>query len=176
MATPKRTQDIRFGDNLTTVQISLTGAQYSDAQASDDLGGPGPYLVFERGIWKYPQQGTGGRIVIPQNTGKPVRLVHVQADMGASANLEVHIAGIDGTAGRPDNTSGEPYDSGDAALYREGDVLIDTISATQYISKTYDPTTETLSSFLMPGQHLYFVSTAASDPILRATFGIVRDY
>lgn len=175
MATPRRTEDIKIG-NLTTIQIALTGAQFSDAQASDDLGGPGPYLVMERSMWKYPLQGSGGRIVIPRDTGKMVRLVHLQADLGASASLEVHVAGFDGTGGRPDNLSGEPYDSGDAADYREGDIIVDSFTATRYISKNYSTGATDPAIIVHPGQHVYFVSTGGTNPLLRATFSLGWDW
>lgn len=175
MGTPRTTAGIRFG-NLTTIQISLSAAnQFSDAQASDDLGGPGPFLVMDRGIFKYPQQATGGRIVCPPDTGRPIRLAHLAANLGASATLAVHVAGYDGTAGRPDNTSGEPYAASDAPLYREGDIIADSFTATQYISKTYDIRVSDPCVLLHPGQHLYFISTGASTGILRATFALGWD-
>jgi hypothetical protein len=179
MGTPRTTASVKFG-NLTTIQIFLTGAnQFSDAQALDDVvgGGAGPFLVMERGIFKYPQQAAGGRIVIPVDTGRPVRLVHLTANLGASAGLTLHIAGIDGTGARPDNVSEVPYDSGDAALYREGDIIVDTFAATQYISKSYDLRSVDPGVLLHPGQHLYFISTAAAGgAILRATFALGWDW
>lgn len=174
MATLKTTADLKIS-NLTTIQISLTGAnQFSDTQASDSLAGP-INLVYERGMYKYPQQPSGGRIVIPANTGKLVRLVHLAADLGAAGTLDLHVAGYDGTGNRPDNTSGEPYTSADAALYREGDITVDTFAATQYISRTYNTTAVALSVILHPGQHLYFISTGAVAGLLRATFSLGWD-
>lgn len=171
MATPKLTEHIKFG-SLTTIQISLTGGQFSDTQALDDLAGPGPYLVMERGIWKYPQQPTGGRIAVPRDTGKPVRLLLLQADLGAATTLAVHVAGPDGTAGRPDNTSGEPYEAADAASYREGDITVDTFTTTQYISKNYNTGAASPAVLIHPGQHIYFVSGAGVNPLIRATFSL----
>lgn len=177
MSTPRTTANLQLG-NLTTIQISLTGAQFSDAQALDDVagGGVGPFLVMERGIFKYPQQAVGGRIAVPSDTGKVARLVLLQADLGASAGLTMHVAGIDGTGQRPNNTSGEPYDSGDAADYQEGDIVADTFATTQYISKSYNTGAASPAVILHPGQHLYFVSTAAVNPILRATFSLGWDW
>jgi hypothetical protein len=177
MGTLRRTVDLQFG-NLTTIQISKTGAnQFSDTQALDDIagGGTGPFLVLERGIFKYPQQAVGGRIAIPSNTGRPVRLACIAANLGApGATLAIHVAGFDGTGGRPDNLSGEPYEDSDAPLYREGDVLVDSLAG-QYISKNYDPQVVDTSILLHPGQHLYCISTGASAGLLRATFSLSWD-
>ena len=178
MGTPRTTATLKFG-NLTTIQIFLNGAnQFSDAQALDDVGGggAGPFLVMERGIFKYPQQDAGGRIVCPADTGKPIRLVHLAADLGASASLNVHVAGIEGAGDRPDNVSNVPYDSGDAADYREGNIIAEAFTTTQYISQSYDMRSVNPAILLHPGQHLYFISTSASGGLLRATFALGWDW
>jgi hypothetical protein len=174
MATPKTTSSITFG-NLTTIQIALTGAEFSDDQALDDLGGPGPYLVFERGIYKYPLQDAGGRIAIPRAVGRPVRLFLLQANLGAEADLEVHVAGIDDTAQRPLNETGEPYLASNAALYAEGDIIADSFTATQYISRNYNTGAADPAVIIFPGQQLYLVSSGASDPLVRVTFSLGWD-
>lgn len=172
----KKTSDITFQGTLVTVQMSLTSTNtFSDTAPSDDLGGPGPYLVFERGIWKYPQQASGGRVEIPRKVGRPVRLSHIMANFGASADWELHVAGIDGTGQRPNNTSGTPYDSADAALYQEGDVIVASGTSQQYVSSNVDPFDSNTSAYIHPGQHVYLTTTAGSNAIVRLTFTIAKE-
>lgn len=174
MATPKTTSDIRFTDNWLTVQMSLTGANnFSDTLPLDDVGGggAGPHLVMDRGIWKYPQQAAGGSLVIPRNVGRPVRLSNVMADFGASVTYSIHIAGIDGTALGPDNTTNEPYAAADAALYREGDIIVNT-GTTRYLALNLDPVDAGESSLLHPGQRVYVVTALAAAPLIRFTFNL----
>jgi len=166
---PKTTSDIRL-DNWITVQQGLTaGSTYGDTAPSDDLGGPGPYLVFERGIWKYPDQATGGRFAF-SNITRPLQIVAIAADFGGSVSWSVTVAGSDGTAGGPDNTSNTPYDSTDAALYREGSIPV--LSGTgQYIAASLGNSVNAETAILHPGMRMFVTSGAVvGRGVLRVTF------
>jgi len=167
----KRTQDILYG-HWTTVQLAGTG-QLTDAAPQDDLGGPGPYLVMDRGIWKYPKQATTGRIAIPRDLGRPLRLTNVFADFGAATAWTLHVAGYDGTAQRPDDVSGNVYDAADVLLYREGDIEI-AAGNNQYLSLNLDPIGAGGGpvALIHPGMHVYMTTVGAIAPLVRLTFNI----
>jgi hypothetical protein len=174
MPVRKRTSDITWG-NLTTIQMALSGAnQFSDTLTTDDISGvgTGPFLVFDRGIWKYPQHTAGGRLEIPRSVGKPIRLTNFMADFGAAASYEIHVAGYDGTGNRPDDTSSVVYPAADAARYREGNFLVKSGAATRYLAMNLDPQDSGDAVLIHPGQHLYLVTVAASAPIVRMTFSV----
>lgn len=172
MATPKTTSQITYG-NWTIIQMSLTGAQFTDAaMVADPSGaGTGPQLVHDRSIWKYPLHTVGGRIEIPSTLSRPLRLTNIMANFGASATWALHVAGFDNTAQRPDNDSGEPYDSGDAASYREGDIIVDG-GTDQYLAKNLDPADAGTGVLILPGQHVYLTTTGATNPLARLTFSL----
>ena len=164
---PKLTSQIQV-ENWTTIQHRLTGAvDFDDTVPSDDLGGPGPFLVFENGVYKYPEQLVGGRFDLPTDFSTPVRLTMLMADFGASVPWELHVAG---TA----NTTDTPYPSGDALLYAEGDITV--FSATsRYVSRSFNPGIFELSTLIFPGQHVYIVTTGATGAVLRMTFARAVD-
>src|SRR5690349_6537029 len=115
MTTYKTTSNITFSQPCV-IQQWMTGAnQFSDTAPVDTL------LVFENGIWKYPQQAVGGRVQIPATTSNGpscmVRLYALYAAFGASASYTVSVVG------NPDNTTGEPYPAASTALYREGTMV-----------------------------------------------------
>lgn len=166
-----------FKGNWVTVQMRLASGQFGDTAPSADIGGGGvgPFLVFERGIYKYPEQAGGGRFVVPRDVGKPVRLTNLTADFGASTAYAVHVAGIDGTAQRPNNTSGSPYASGNAALYQEGDIIVHSGTA-QYVSVNLDPVDAGESALIHPGQHVYVTTVAATaNAVIRLTFNLAAE-
>lgn len=169
MTTPKSTSHITFGDN-TTIQMSKAGStDFSDALPLDDLSGvgTGPFLVLDRGIWKYPTQPAGGRIEIPTYVGRPVRLVNMMADFGASIPVTVTIA--QGAL----NTSGEPYAAADEALYRTGSIVIYS-ATTRYAAVNLDIKVAESASIIWPGQKVFVVTTGAVNPIVRLTFTAVN--
>jgi hypothetical protein len=172
---PKKTSDITVG-NWTTVQMSLTaGNDFGDTLPLDDLGGPGPYLVMDKGIWKYPQQAVGGRIPLsPDNHKAPIRLISILADFGASVPWMIHVAGSDGTAGGPDNLSGTPYAVADAALYREGDVSVYGETG-RYVAHNFNVVANGITAIMHPGQRFYLTTAGAVSPVVRVTFAVAYD-
>lgn len=164
-----------FKGNWVTIQMRLASGQFGDAAPLADVGGPGPYLVFDRGMYKYPEQAGGGRIEIPDTVGKPVRLTNIMADFGASTAYSVHVAGSDGTPQRPDNLTGTPYDSADADLYREGDITVHSGTA-QYLAINLDPVDAGESALIHPGQHVYVTTAAATaGAVIRLTFNLAAE-
>ena len=171
---PKKTSDIVVG-NWTTIQMRLTaGNDFGDVQPLDDLLGPGPYLVMEKGIWKYPAQAVGGRVSINPAVSAPVRLITVAADFGASIPWSIHVAGSDGTAGGPDNLSGTPYDVADAPLYREGDITVYSTTS-RYAAHNFNIVANGDTALLYPGQRFYIITTGAVSPVVRVTFSVAYD-
>lgn len=167
MATSKTKKAIKLL-NWTTIQQQAAGTnQLGDNEPQDDLGGPGPYLVFENGIWKFPQQDSCGRFSVGSNAA---RLIYMMADLGADADWELHVAGIDNTTDRPDNESGEPYDAGDASLYREGDIVVASGTAERYVSLQLMET-----CIVQSNQDVYVSTTSASEPLVRLTFSPLYD-
>jgi hypothetical protein len=169
----KTTSDIHFG-SWTTIQMRATlGNQLTDLAPLDDLGGPGPNLAFENGIWKYPQQDDCGRVEIPSDLGFPLRLVTVMADFGAITDWTLHIAGIDGTAQRPNNLSNTPYPSADAALYQEKNIVIAS-GNDRYLAINVDPVDAGTAALIHPGMHVYattsVVPVVGIEPLIRYTF------
>lgn len=160
MPTPKTTSNITAGNWITIQQRVTATNQFDDTAPLDDVGGPGPYLVFENGIWKYPEQDQGGRFVIP-DMRRPLALVNLTFDLGSSLAWTLNLKG------NPDNTSGEPYDAADATLYREGDIEIDGATA-QTGSINYWTDVAAVNVVVYPGQYVWFGS-----PVLAAT-GWVR--
>ncbi len=176
MTTAKLTNQITI-QHWTAVQMRMTaGAQFTDASPLDDVGGggAGPFLVMERGIWKYPQQAVGGRFTIPRTTGKPVRLMGVMADFGIATAYSLSIRGIDNSLNRPDNTTGEPYDIADAPLYRELDIDISAGSA-RYLSLNFNTSANDRFAVLQPGQDLVLTTVAGSSPLVRFTFALATE-
>ena len=166
-----------FSGNWVTVQMRLASGQFGDTLPLADVGGGGvgPFLVFDRGVYKYPEQAGGGRFEIPRDVSKPVRLTNVMADFGASTAYTIHVAGSDNTAQRPDNVTGTPYDAADAALYREGDITVHTGTA-QYLSLNLDPVDAGESALIHAGQHVYVTTAAAAaGAVLRLTFNLAAE-
>ena len=158
----------------TIVQMQMTAAtQFTDTYPLDDVSGvgTGPFLVVERGIYKYPQQIVGGRFTIPTNTGKPVKLIGVMADLGAVTAWTLLCKGIDGSLNRPDNTSGEPYPAADAPKYREGDIEFAT-GATRYIALNFNTSANDRYAVFSPGQDLVLTTAAGVAPLVRFTFDL----
>ena len=175
MTSRKLTSQISI-QHWTFVQMQMSAGQFGDTYPLDDVSGvgTGPFLVVERGIWKYPQQATGGRFTIPANTGKPVRLVGVMGDLGAATLWTLSIRGIDGSVNRPDNVSGEPYAAADAPKYREADIVIAT-DTTRYIALNFNTTANDHYAVLSPGQDLVLVTVAGVTPLVRYTFDLCTE-
>lgn len=166
MATPKTTSQIAF-ETWTTIQMSLSGANnFGDVAPSDNLGGPGPYLVFDRGIWKYPQQTSGGRIQIPVGISRPLRLVNMMADFGASVTWSVTVA--DSIT----NTSGEPYPAAQAGLYGTGSIQVHG-GTSRYVADNLDAADAGIAVLVWPGQKVFVTTAGASAPIVRLSFSTV---
>lgn len=164
----KRTSDIYIG-NWTTIQMRATGGnQLGNDVPLADLGGPGPYLVHEKSIWKYPQQDTCGAFVIPTDTKMPVRLISVLADLGAITDWTLNIGG------NADNITGTPYLAADAADYREGTVTVETGTA-QYISANFNIVANSTTGLLFPGQRIYMTTVAGTAPLVRITVALAYD-
>lgn len=154
MPTPKTTSQIT-DDNWLSIQHRINGgAAFTDTPPLDDLGGPGPSLVFENGIWKYPQQAVGGRFVIP-DMRRPYTLVNVTFQLGASIAWTLNLKQ------NPSNTSGEPYDAADAALYLEGNVQVDS-GTDQQRSLNYWTDVNRDNVVVYPGQAIWFGSAAVT--------------
>lgn len=163
----------------TTIQMQATaGHELTDAYPLDDVSGTGagPYLVLEKGIYKYPQQDTCGRITIPTTTGKPVRVLGVMGDLGAASAYTIWIKGIDNTAQRPDNSTGFPYSAANKALYREGDIQLATGAATRYLALNYNMNANDHFGIIFPGQDLVIITAGASSPLVRVTFAPVNEW
>lgn len=177
MTTVRRyTNQISIQD-WTTVQMWMTaGNQFTDAAPLDDVSGTGvgPFLMFEKGIWKYPQQGVGGRFTVPASIAKPVRLVGVMADFGANTAYTLSVNGIDGGT-RPDNTSNTPYPAADAPLYREGDIEIKS-GTSRYLALNFNTTANDSFAILHPGMDLVVTTAAGVSPLVRLTFAICYDH
>jgi len=173
----KITSQIKIG-HWTFVQMRMTAAhQFTDTPPLADLSGvgTGPFLAYENGIWKYPQQDVGGRFKVPADTGKPVRLMGVLADLGGNSDWTLTIAGIDGSGARPNNVSGTPYAAGNAALYQEGDIVIATGTAQRYIALNFNTSANDHYAVLAPGQDLIFTTSAGVQPLVRFTFSICQE-
>ena len=149
------------------------GAQFTDALPADVVGGTG--LVFERGVWKYPQQGVGGRFRVSSAQSAPVRLVGLMADFGASTAWTLSINGFDGSGARPDNTSGEPYAAGDAPLFREGDIQVAS-GTDRYLALNLNSAANGVFAIVLPGQDVVLTTAAGVAPIARMTFGLCGDF
>lgn len=164
----KRTSDIYIG-NWTTIQMRASvGHQLDNNIPLDDLGGPGPYLVHEKGIWKYPQQDDCGAFLLPVDIKMPVRLISVLADLGAITDWSLIIGG------NADNLSGTPYLAADAADYREGTVTVET-GTTRYISSNYNIVANGTTGLLFPGQRIYMTTVAGTAPLVRITLALAYD-
>jgi hypothetical protein len=160
MTTYKTTADITFRQPCV-IQQWMTGAnQFGDVAPVDTQ------LVFEHGIWKYPQQATGGRVQIPATEANGpscmVRLYALYAAFGASASYTLQVMG------NPDNTSNEPYPSASAALYREGTMVVASGTTTTNLALQGN------LALIMPGQKLVLISTAGSAALARFYFAPVR--
>lgn len=164
----KQTEHITAG-NLVTIQQRVTlGNAFDDSAPSDNLGGPGPYLVFEKGIWKYPEQAQGGRFAVP-NMRRPLELVNLTFNLGSSLAWTLNLEG------NPSNTSGTPYDAADAALYLEGSVEVDS-GTDQYLARNYAVDVAAVCPIIHPGQYLWFGSAAlAAAGVVRMTFRELYD-
>ena len=108
-------------------------------------------LVFENGIWKYPQLTTSGAVEVTA----PCRLVGVLANLGASVAWTLMLAG------NASNATDTPYPSGDAALYLEPLVQIAT-GTSQYVALQYP--THALPT-LTPGQRVYMTAPAGATTV-----------
>jgi hypothetical protein len=95
--------------------------------------------------------------------------VTVIADFGASTAWTIHVAGIEGAGDRPDNTSDTPYASGDAALYREEDVVV-TSGTDRYLALNTDPNDAGIAALIHPGMHVYVTTAAGTQPLVRLSF------
>lgn len=166
MPTPKTTSNITYGE-WTTIQMSVVGGDFADAAPLDDVSGigAGPHLVFDQGIWKYPQQASAGRIAIPTTLSRPLRPVNMMFDLGASVPVTVTIA-----HDQP-NVSGEPYAAGQEALYRTGDIVIYS-ETTRYAAVNLDVLVSESASLIWPGQKLFITTTGAVNPLVRFTFSL----
>jgi hypothetical protein len=149
------------------------GAQFTDAPPLDVVGGTG--LVFEHGVWKYPQQAVGGRFKVSSLQSAPVRLTGVMADFGASTAWTLSVVGIDGTGARPDNTSGEPYAAADAALFREGAIQVAS-GTDRYLALNLNSTANDKFVIVLPGQDVVLTTAAGVAPLARLTFGLCTDF
>ena len=173
MTVRKYTNQITIQDWTVVQMWASAGNQLADSAPLDDVSGvgTGPFLVFEHGIWKYPQQASVGRFKVPVTTGKPVRLIGVMADFGANTAFTVSVAGIDNTPQRPDNTSGTPYPAADAALYREGDIQV--LSGTsRYLSTNLNTSANGLLAVMSPGMDVIVTTAAGVAPLVRLIFGL----
>lgn len=151
MATYRTTSEIKF-NGLVIVQMGVTaGNQLSNAVPADTN------LVHENGIWKYPQLGAAGAMVVTRGN---VRLTGVVANLGASTAWTVMVAG------NASNTSGEPYPAGSAALYLEPTLQIAS-GTSQYVYLEYPAS---LLPLLSEGQRVYMTSTAGTAPMVRYVF------
>lgn len=152
-----RTQ-ITFHSPLIVQMRVLGGSQFGNNEPSDAA------LVRENGIWKYPALASTGRLTIPKAVvGLPppgaMRLRALTASWGASTTWELHLLG------NPPNTTDTPYPAADAALYAEGDVLVDTQTGVANTSRAYGYNgTEVI---VLPGQSLYVVTTTANAGMVR---------
>lgn len=167
MATPKTTSQITFG-TWTTIQMSLSGvADFADTAPLADVSGVGngPHLVFDNGIWKYPRQAVGGRISIPKSVGKPLRLVNMMADFGASVTWSVHVAE------EYLNTTDEPYPAAQQALYTTGDIQVHS-GTSRYVADNLDPADAGIAALIWPGQKVYVLTTGATAPLVRFSFAL----
>lgn len=170
MATPKTTSQISF-DAWTTIQMRLTGAaDFSDTAPLDDVSGvgTGPFLVFDRGIWKYPQQAVGGRIVIPATLSRPLRLVNMMANFGASVPWTLSVAHSVA------NLSNEPYPAADAALYETGSVQVHSATS-RYVADNLDAADAGIAVLIWPGQKLVLTTTGANNPVVRFSFALATE-
>ncbi len=152
---PKTTASISY-QSYTTIQHGLSGGgQFGDTAPLDDVGGggAGPFLVCENGMWKYPEQSAVGRVNIPASTGA-VKLICFMADFGASTLWSLHLTS-------DTNTSDTPYPSADAALYTDGDIIVDTATS-RYVSKAYNFEQAGQGFLIHPGQRVYLVTAAAA--------------
>jgi len=153
----------------TTIQHKLLGAgQFGDTAPSDDLGGPGPYLVMENGVWIYPQQASVGRMDMPTKLSRPVRLMLIMADFGASATWTLTVASSA-------NTTGTPYDSGDEPLYNLGSIDIATGTG-QYLNQSYNVGALDKAVIIFPSQRLILTTVGAvAGATVRFTFSRAFD-
>lgn len=159
---PRQTSQITSDNWLTIQQRVTSGNVFDDTAPSESLAGPID-LVFENGIWKYPEQDQGGRFAIP-NMKRPMSLMCLSFNLGSSLAWTLNLKG------NPSNTSGTPYASGDAALYAEGDILIDGATS-QQDSINYSLHVAAKAPIIHPGQYLWFGSPAlAAAGIVRMTF------
>lgn len=168
---PKTTANITDSNWITIQQRISAGNAFDDTAPLDDVGGggAGPFLVFENGMWKYPEQAVGGRFELPR-AAKPYYLVSVVLSLGASVAWSVNLKG------NPDNTTDTPYASGDAALYREGDVLVDS-GTDQVLSKNYSVYVAPTVALIHPGQYVWFETPAvAGGGVVRMTFQPLYDF
>lgn len=153
----KKTTDITW-TAYTSIQHGLTGGgQFGDALPLDDVGGggAGPFLVFENGIWKYPEQTSVGAVRnTPNDSGGPIFLINFMADLGANSAWTLHVK-------NDSNTSNTPYPAADAAKYTEGDITVDS-GTSRYINKSYNLSQGVDVGFLiMPTQRVYLATAAA---------------
>jgi hypothetical protein len=146
------------------IQMATTGTQLSDTLQPDTN------LVLENGIWKFPRiAGNTGAVVVPpyggtQPTG-PVRLAAWQGAFTTSTSWELWLRG------NTNNTSEEPYPSGDAPLYAEPNQILASATGALNISASYGLNGSGVGApIIMPGQGVYFVTTGATNPFVRLFF------
>jgi len=164
----KKTTDITWSP-YTIIQHGLSAGQFGDNQPLDDVSGvgTGPFLVLDNGIWKYPEQAAAGRVTnTPGDSGGPLFLLSFMANLKANSAWSLH-------ATNTNNTTNTPYPSGDAPLYSEEDIIVDS-GTDQHISKSYNVSQGVDRGFiLLPTQRLYMV-TAAAGAGARIRFGFSR--
>lgn len=165
---PKTTDSITWGP-YTCIQHGLSAGQFGDSQPLDDVagGGVGPFLVFENGIYKYPEQALAGRVTnAPGKSGGPLFLISFMADLGANSVWALHVTNTN-------NTSNTPYPAAAAAKYSEGDIIAAS-GTDRYINKSFNLSQGVDAGFIiMPGQRLYLLTTAAAAGA-RARFTLSR--
>jgi hypothetical protein len=158
----KKTSDIVL-TNWTTIQQRATATnQLGDNAPSDDLEAdstPGPHLVFENGIWKYPQQDECGRFSI----NKAARVMYIMADLGADSSWAVRVKD-------PINETGSPYPSDDAELYEGLDIIIASGTGERFVSQSLRD-----GGVVLPGQYVYVTTTGGDEPLVRLTFAPLYD-
>lgn len=121
------------------IQQRLAGANLFGDFIPDDA-----LLVFENGMWKYPEfnaASAAGAVVV----NSACRLSAIQATFGGSVTWSLTIAG------NAANTSGEPYPSGSAALYTEGSVVVTSGTGTGGATAP--------AALLLPGQRIYLTTS-----------------
>jgi hypothetical protein len=150
MPTFRTRSQINFRGPVVIQMGALAGNQLGNNIPADTN------LVYEHGMWKYPQLASTGAVVVPYG----VRLAGVVANLGASTAWTLMLAG------NAANISGEPYAAIDAALYVEPTLQLGGATG-QYVYLEYPSSPLPL---LSPGQRVYMTTAAGTAPMVRFVF------